>query len=143
MLPTHRYCQPLSTFEMFQALSIDESTIEYQQSAWERFKNNINCQLNNVNTLNLSLIIRELFYNNIIRSCGLFAHRIIRVQIASPFYTPVYAALASVINRMLSKIGELTAKHLISSFRRTYQENDKTNCLATTTFIGHFVNQNI
>ncbi|CAF3776097.1 unnamed protein product [Rotaria sp. Silwood1] len=125
------------------ASSIDESTIEYQQSAWERFKKNINCQLNNVNTSNLSLIIRELFHNNIIRSCGLFAHRIIRVQIASPFYTPVYAALVSVINTMLSKIGELTAKYLISSFRRTYQENDKTNCLATTTFIGHFVNQNI
>ena len=62
---------------------------------------------------------------------------------ASPFYTSVYTALVAVINTKFPQIGELIVKRLISSFRRTYQRNDKNNCLATTKFIAHLVNQNI
>ena len=96
-----------------------------------------------MNTSNLPLLIRQLCEDNIIRGYGLLVLSIIQKQIASSFYTPVYAALVSFINVTLPIIGESIAKHLISSFRRTYQQNDKTNCLRTTKFIAHFVNQNI
>jgi pre-mRNA-splicing factor CWC22 len=96
-----------------------------------------------VNTSNLPLIIRELCEDNIIRGYGLLVRSIIQKQLASPFYTSVYAALVSFINVTLPIIGESIAKHLISSFRRTHQQNDKTNCLRTIKFIAHFVNQNI
>lgn len=96
-----------------------------------------------MNTSNLALIIRELFKDNIVRGRGILARGIIQAQAASPFYTSVYAALISVINTKFPQIGELVVKRLISTFRRTYQRNDKTNCLATTKFIAHLVNQNV
>ena len=71
------------------------------------------------------------------------ARGVIQAQMASPFYTSVYAALVSVINTKFPQIGELIVKRLISSFRRSYQRNDKVNCLASTRFIAHLVNQNI
>ncbi|CAF4610522.1 unnamed protein product [Rotaria sp. Silwood1] len=121
----------------------DPTTLEYQQLSWENLKRTINSLINKVNTSNLPLIIRELFKINMTRGYGLFIRNIIQAQIASPFYTPVYAALVSIINVRLPIIGEFIAKHLISSFRQRYQQNDKINCLATIKFIAHFVNQNI
>ncbi|CAF3654190.1 unnamed protein product [Rotaria sp. Silwood1] len=47
----------------------------------------------NINTSNLSIIVRELFQDNIIRDRGLLVRSIIQAQIASTIYTPVYAAL--------------------------------------------------
>jgi pre-mRNA-splicing factor CWC22 len=121
----------------------DKSSPEYQRLAWEALKKTINGRVNKVNTANLPLIIRELFKDNIVRGRGLLSRGIIQAQTASPFYTSVYAALVSVINTKFPQIGELIVKRLISSFRRTYQRNDKSNCLATTKFIAHLVNQNI
>ena len=106
-------------------------------------KKTINGRVNKVNTSNLPLIIRELFKDNIVRGRGLLARGIMQAQIASPFYTPVYAALVSVINTKFPQIDELIIKRLISSFHRTYQSNDKINCLATTKFLAHLVNQNV
>jgi pre-mRNA-splicing factor CWC22 len=111
--------------------------------AWEALKKTINGRVNKVNTSNLPLIIRELFKDNIVRGRGLLSRGIIQAQLASPFYTSVYAALVSVLNTKFPQIGELIVKRLISSFRRSYQRNDKTNCLATTRFIAHLVNQNV
>ena len=127
----------------FQASLTDKSSPEYQRLAWEALKKTINGRVNKVNTSNLPLIIRELFKDNIVRGRGLLARGVIQAQIASPFYTHVYAALVSVINTKFPHIGELIVKRLISSFRRTYQRNDKTHCLATTRFIAHLVNQNV
>lgn len=121
----------------------DKSSPEYQRLAWEALKKTINGRVNKINTSNLPLIIRELFKDNIVRGRGLLARGIIQAQLASPFYTPVYAALVSVINTKFPQIGELIVKRLISSFRRTYQRNDKTHCLAATKFIAHLVNQNV
>ncbi len=106
-------------------------------------KKTINGRVNKVNISNLPIIIRELFKDNIVRGRGLLARAIIQAQIASPFYTPVYAALVSILNTKFPQIGELICKRLISSFRRTYQRNDKINCLATTKFLAHLINQNM
>ncbi|CAF1104907.1 unnamed protein product [Rotaria sordida] len=134
---------PPAKLRLLQASLTDKSTPEYQRIAWEALKKTINGRVNKVNTSNLALIIRELFKDNIVRGRGLLARGIIQAQTASPFYTSVYAALVSVINTKFPQIGELIVKRLISSFRRTYMRNDKSNCLATTKFIAHLVNQNI
>ncbi|OTF77763.1 hypothetical protein BLA29_005098, partial [Euroglyphus maynei] len=41
------------------------------------------------------------------------------------------------------KIGELLLKRLIVQFRRSFQRNDKCNCINTTRFIAHLINQNV
>ncbi|CAF0826937.1 unnamed protein product [Adineta ricciae] len=134
---------PPAKLRLLQASLTDKSSPEYQRLAWEALKKTINGRVNKVNISNLPLIIRELFKDNIVRGRGLLARGVIQAQIASPFYTHVYAALVSVINTKFPQIGELVVKRLISSFRRTYQRNDKTHCLATTRFIAHLVNQNV
>lgn len=130
-------------YSSFQASLTDKSTAEYQRIAWEALKKTINGRVNKVNTSNLSLIIRELFKDNIVRGRGLFTRGIIQAQAASPFYTSVYAALVAVVNTKFPQIGELVVKRLVTSFRRSYQRNDKINCLASTRFIAHLVNQNV
>ncbi|CAF1200519.1 unnamed protein product [Adineta steineri] len=134
---------PPAKLRLLQASLTNKQTPEYQRIAWEALKKTINGRVNKVNISNLPLIIRELFKDNIVRGRGLLARGIIQAQTASPFYTHVYAALVSVINTKFPQIGELIVKRLISSFRRTYQRNDKSNCLATTRFIAHLVNQNV
>ncbi|CAF2111461.1 unnamed protein product [Rotaria magnacalcarata] len=134
---------PPAKLRLLQGSLTDKSSPEYQRLAWEALKKTLNGRVNKVNTANLALIIRELFKDNIVRGRGLLARGIIQAQAASPFYTSVYAALVSVVNTKFPQIGELIVKRLISSFRRTYQRNDKNNCLAATKFIAHLVNQNI
>ena len=119
------------------------SADQYQQLGWQNLEKSIHAGLNKVNISNLPSVIRELFHHNMIRARGIMARRIINAQTGSPFNTHVYAALVSVINTKFPQIGELIIKRLILSFRQTYQRNDKSNCLATTGFIAHLVNQNV
>ncbi|CAF1358062.1 unnamed protein product, partial [Rotaria sp. Silwood1] len=56
---------------------------------------------------NLSLIINELFKNNIVRARGLFSDGIIQAQRVSPYNTPIYVVLISVINSVLPDIAQL------------------------------------
>ena len=134
---------PPAKLRLLQASLTDKSSAEYQRIAWEALKKTINGRVNKVNTSNLPLIIRELFKDNIVRGRGLFARGLIQAQVASPFYTSVYAALVAVVNTKFPQVGELIVKRLVTSFRRSYQRNDKTTCLATTRFIAHLVNQNV
>ncbi|CAF4488280.1 unnamed protein product, partial [Rotaria sp. Silwood2] len=134
---------PPAKLYLLQGLLTDKLTVEYQRLSWDALKKSINGQINKVNTLNLSIIIHQLFKHNIVRGRRILARIIIQAQIASPFYTPVYATLISVISTKFPQIGELILKRLISSFRQTYQRNDKCKCLATTKFIPHFINQNV
>ncbi|CAF1526389.1 unnamed protein product [Rotaria sordida] len=106
--------KPPAKLHLVQTSLTDSSTIEYQRLEWENLKKTIIGRLNKVNTSNLPLIISELFQYNIVRGRGLFARGIIEAQIASPFYTPVSAALVSVINSKIPQIGDLVVKQLIS-----------------------------
>ena len=85
-------------FRSLQVSLMDKSSVEYQRLAWEALEKTINDRVNNLNTSNLPLIIRELFKDNIVRGRGLLSRGIIQAQTASPFYTSVYAGLVSVIN---------------------------------------------
>lgn len=67
----------------------------------------------------------ELFGENLIRGKGLFARSIMRAQASSLPFTPVFAALVSIVNTKLPQVGELVLIRLIAQFRRAYKRNDK------------------
>jgi pre-mRNA-splicing factor CWC22 len=125
---------------------MDKLTFEYQRSQWEAMKKTINDQVKEVKKLNksdLRMIVRALFRENIIRGRGLLASAIIKAQLRSPSYAPIYAALVSVINTKLPLIGELICKRVISSWRESYISHDEEKCFAMIIFLAHLINQKL
>ncbi|CAG8700107.1 12249_t:CDS:2 [Cetraspora pellucida] len=131
---------PPSRLKLLQQKVTDKSSSEYQRITWDALKKSINGLINKVNTSNIKNIVFELINENLIRGRGLFARSIMKAQAASPPFTPVYAALIAIINTKLPQVGELVLTRLIVQFRKAYRRNDKTTCLATTTFIAHLCN---
>ena len=56
---------------------------------------------------------------NLIRGRGVFCRSIVKSQLASPTFTPTYAALVAIINTKFPEIGELLLKRVISQVRPT------------------------
>ena len=134
---------PPAKLRMLQAEITDKSGAAYQRIAWEALKKSIHGYINKVNTSNIGIITRELLRENIIRGRGLLARSIIQAQAASPTFTPVYAALTSIINSKFPNIGELVLKRLVLQFKRGFKRNDKPLCISSGTFIAHLVNQRV
>ncbi|OZJ01384.1 Pre-mRNA-splicing factor CWC22, partial [Bifiguratus adelaidae] len=134
------YIPPHRLRAMQQQLT-DKSSKEYQRITWEALKKSINGLINKVNTANIKQIIPDLFGENLIRGRGLFCRSIMKAQAASLPFTPVYAALVAVVNTKFPMIGELLLNRLIMQFRRAFKRNDKTTCLAVSSFIAHLSNQ--
>jgi len=132
---------PPARLRMMQEQITDKSSVEYQRIAWEALKKSINGLINKVTASNIKAILPELFGENLVRGRGLFCRSIMKAQAASMPFTPVYAAIVAVVNTKLPQIGELLITRLIVQFRKAYKRNDKTTCLATTTFIAHLTNQ--
>ncbi|CAG8443898.1 10287_t:CDS:2 [Ambispora gerdemannii] len=131
---------PPARLRQMQKEITDPNSEQYQRITWEALKKSINGLINKVNISNIKNIVLELFNENLIRGRGLFVRSIMKAQAASLPFTPVYAALVSIINTKLPQVGELVLTRLIAQFRKSYRRNDKTSCLATTTFIAHLVN---
>lgn len=74
---------------------------------------------------------------------GVMARSIIQAQAASPTFTHVYASLVSIINTKFPNDGELILKRIILNFKKGFRRNDKPNCLSSTRFIAHLVNQQV
>ncbi|KAI9619979.1 hypothetical protein H4Q26_013961 [Puccinia striiformis f. sp. tritici PST-130] len=121
----------------------DPSSPEYQRIRWDALRKSINGLINKVNVGNIKFIVPELFSENLIRGRGLFARSIMRAQASSLPFTPVFAALVSIINTKLPTVGELIVTRVVSQFRRAYRRNDKVTCVATSTFVGQLVNQQV
>lgn len=88
------------------AVPSDPSTVEYQRAAWDALRKSINGLVNKVNTSNIANIVAELFAENIIRGRGLLVRAVVKAQMASPNFTPVYAALIAVINTKMPEVCE-------------------------------------
>lgn len=134
---------PPARLRALQAQITDRSSKEYQRMAWEALKKSINGLINKVNVSNIKHIVPELFGENLVRGRGLFCQSIVKAQAASLPFTPIYAAMAAIVNTKLPQVGELLVKRLVLRFRKAYKRNDKAVCLATTTFIAHLVNQQV
>lgn len=134
---------PPARLRALQAQITDKTSKEYQRMAWEALKKSINGLINKVNTANIKHIVPELFGENLIRGRGLFCRSIMKAQAASLPFTPIYAAMAAIVNTKLPQVGELLIKRLIMQFRKGFRRNDKAVCLSSTTFLAHLINQQV
>ncbi|CAH0049138.1 unnamed protein product [Clonostachys solani] len=134
---------PPARLRALQAQITDKTSKEYQRMAWEALKKSINGLINKVNTANIKFIVPELFGENLIRGRGLFCRSIMKAQAASLPFTPIYAAMAAIVNTKLPTVGELLIRRLIMQFRKGYKRNDKAVCLSSTTFLAHLINQQV
>lgn len=128
---------------MMQRSITDKSSEAFQRVTWEALKKSLNGLINKVNVSNIKDIVVELFGENLVRGRGLLVRACLKAQASALPFTPVYAALISILNTKLPDIGELTLKRLIVQFRRSYKRNDKTQCLASVMFLAHLVNQRV
>jgi len=136
------YIPPFKMAQLLKEVE-DKSGPEYQRMTWDALRKSINGLINKVNTSNITNILPEIFSENLVRGRGLFARSVMKSQMASPPYTPVYAALVSVVNTKFPEIGELILKRVILQFRRAFKRNDKPICIAATKFLGHLVMQQV
>lgn len=134
---------PPARLRALQSQITDKSSKEYQRMAWEALKKSINGLINKVNVSNIKHIVPELFGENLIRGRGLFCRSIMKAQAASLPFTPIYAAMAAIVNTKLPQVGELLLSRLIIQFRKAFKRNDKAVCLSSTTFIAHLCNQQV
>ncbi|PNP57926.1 hypothetical protein THARTR1_02084 [Trichoderma harzianum] len=134
---------PPARLRALQAQITDKTSKEYQRMAWEALKKSINGLINKVNTANIKHIVPELFGENLIRGRGLFCRSIMKAQAASLPFTPIYAAMAAIVNTKLPQVGELLIRRLIMQFRKGFKRNDKAVCLSSTTFLAHLINQQV
>ena len=134
---------PPARLRALQAQITDKTSKEYQRMAWEALKKSINGLINKVNVANIKHIVPELFGENLVRGRGLFCRSIMKAQAASLPFTPIYAAMAAIVNTKLPQVGELLLKRLIIQFRKAFKRNDKAVCLSSTTFIAHLCNQQV
>lgn len=134
---------PPARLRALQAQITDKSSKEYQRMAWEALKKSINGLINKVNVSNIKYIVPELFGENLIRGRGLFCRSIMKAQAASLPFTPIYAAMAAIVNTKLPQVGELLLGRLVVQFRKAFKRNDKAVCISSTTFIAHLCNQQV
>lgn len=119
------YMPPARLRAMQAAASSDKASPEYQRLSWDALRKSITGIVNRVNIANIKLIVPELFAENLIRGRGLFSRSVMKAQASSLPFTPVFAALVSIINTKLPQVGELVLTRLISQFRRSFKRNDK------------------
>jgi len=134
---------PPAKLKLLQAAITDKSSAEFQRLAWEALKKSINGLVNKVNIPNIAQIVRELFKENIVRGRGILVRSIMQAQLFSPTFTNVYASLMAIINMKFPQIGELLLKRLILQFKMSYKQNKKEQCLSTSRFMAHLINQNV
>ncbi|PHH63593.1 hypothetical protein CDD81_5685 [Ophiocordyceps australis] len=134
---------PPARLRALQAQITDKKSKEYQRMAWEALKKSINGLINKVNTANIKHIVPELFGENLVRGRGLFCRSIMKAQAASLPFTPIYAAMAAIVNTKLPQVGELLVKRLVMQFRKSFRRNDKAVCLSSTTFLAHLINHQV
>ena len=119
------YMPPARLRALQAAAGQDRNSAEYQRLSWDALRKSITGIVNRINVGNIKHVVPELFSENLIRGRGLFARSIMKAQAASLPFTPVFAALVSIINTKLPMIGELLLHRLISQFRRAFKRNDK------------------
>ena len=134
---------PPARLKALQAQITDKTSKEYQRMAWEALKKSINGLINKISVSNIKHIVPELFNENLVRGRGLFCRSIMKAQAASLPFTPIYAAMAAIVNTKLPQVGEVLVNRLVIQFRKAFKRNDKSVCLSSTTFLAHLINQQV
>lgn len=124
-------------------LNIVKDPKEQQRAHWDTLRKSINRLINQVNNDNIKVIVQDIFAHNLIRGRGVFCRYIMKAQAQAQPFTPVYAALAAIINSKLPQVGELLVTRLIIQFRRAFKSNNKAQCLSSAIFLAHLCNQQV
>ncbi len=74
---------------------------------------------------------------------GLFCRSIQKSAAASVPFTPIYAAMAAIVNTKLPQVGELLVQRLVVQFKKAYKRNDKAVCMSSVIFLSHLTNQQV
>lgn len=91
-------------------------------------------------------VLRSTFQSNLQnlhRGRGVFCQSIMKSQVASPTYTPVFAALVAVIGTRLPDIPTLLVNRLVAQFKRAFKRNDRALTSSVVTFVCHLANQSV
>ncbi|MCO5612861.1 hypothetical protein L7F22_067132 [Adiantum nelumboides] len=129
---------------MAEAAAADPGSVEFQRMSWDALKKSITGLVNKVAAENIKHIVPELFGGaNLIEAGVCSADPSSRRRCSRSPFTPVFAALAAIVNTKLPMVGELLVTRLISQFRRSFKRNDKVVCNATALFLAHLVNQRV
>jgi len=137
------YIPPFKLARLMSEASKDKSSIEYQRLSWDALRKSIYGLINKVNASNVKYILPEVFSENLVRGKGLLCQALMKSQVASPPFTPVYAALVSVINTKFPEVGEMLLHRIVTAFLRSWKRNDKQICMASLAFLAHLVNQQV
>eukprot|EP00879_Flechtneria_rotunda_P006154 GHRR01006471.1.p1 GENE.GHRR01006471.1~~GHRR01006471.1.p1 ORF type:complete len:946 (+),score=354.04 GHRR01006471.1:464-3301(+) len=121
----------------------DKNSTAAQKLSWEALRKSLNGLINKVNAPNIKELLPELFQENLLRGRGLFCQAIMKAQLASPTFSPLYAALVSVVNTKFLELGELLLHRVIAQFKRAYKRNDKPITIAAAKFLAHLINQGV
>lgn len=120
------------------------SPLEMQRLDWVRTKRSISQLLEHCDAPNVKETSIAIFQSvNLFHFKGVLVRRLMKIQRQRRHLTPVYASLVAVLNSKLPEIGELLIDRLILQFRRAFRNNNRPQCVATTQFLGHLVNQRV
>ncbi|KAL0022308.1 hypothetical protein WJX79_009133 [Trebouxia sp. C0005] len=136
------YIPPFRLAQMMREAN-DKSGPQFQRMTWDALRKSLNGLINKVNVQNIKEILPDIFRENLIRGRGVFCRSLMKSQLASPTFTPTYAALIAIVNTKFPEIGELLLKRVISQFLKAFKRNDKGMAVGCLKFIAHLCNQQV
>lgn len=126
------------------ALSLDAvSRLDRQRLSWERLRKRIHGVVNRANASNAGACALDLLRLNIVRGTGLLCRSLLRAQVVSQNFTPVYAAIVAALNARVPEVGEVVVARVIKQLKRGIEESDRGACVASVKFIAHLFNQSV
>ncbi len=140
-----KYVPPFKLARILEDAKKDKSSVEYQRLSWDSLKKSLNGLINRVNATNIKHVLQELFAENLVRGQGLLCRSLMKSQVASPSFSPVYAALVAVVNTKFPALGELLLHRIVFTTMRSLKriQDGKDVCMACLVFIAHLVNQKV
>jgi pre-mRNA-splicing factor CWC22 len=140
-----KYVPPFKLARLLEDAKKDTSSVEYQRLSWDSLGKALNGLVNRVNATNIKHVLQELFAENLVRGQGLLCRSLMKSQVASPSFSPVYAALVAVVNTKFPALGELLLHRIVLTTMRSLKRvrDSKDVCMACLIFIAHLVNQKV
>jgi pre-mRNA-splicing factor CWC22 len=116
---------------------------ERQRLEWETLRKTINGVVNRSNKSNAADCVVDLLNVNLVRGMGLLVRSLMRAQVVSHNFSPVYAAVVAAINTRLPELGDVLLARLIAQLKRGMEERDRGTCIASVRFVAHLYNQSV
>lgn len=116
---------------------------ERQRLAWEQLRKRIHGVVNRANSGNAAECVLALLRLNLVRGMGLLCRSLLRAQVVSQSFSPVYAAIVAALNARLPELGQVLLARILEQLKRGMDESDRGVCVASVKFIAHLYNQSV